>query len=129
MASYVRAQVGDLNELTRDLEAVQLGLGREVAAVKREGAGILAGRASRFSEVAPGRISGDLSRSIRPRGATVITTVPQGPVHAFGGRIAPRGTPFRIARSAFHTKAAAREMPRLERKLGQRIEALIARHL
>jgi hypothetical protein len=129
MPSTLRVRSEDLKELRADLEAVEIGLGREVAAMKREAAGLVSGRAARFSQTTPGRITGELAGSLKPRGATVVTTVPQGPVHEFGGTIAPRGTPFRIARSAFTAKAGERERARIERRLAQRVDGLLERHL
>ena len=61
-----------------------------------------------------------------PRG--VASSVPQGPVHEFGGTIAPRGVPIRIRRSAMATKAGAEMQPQVERILDREVTALLERH-
>ncbi len=58
----------------------------------------------------------------------VVSSVPQGPVHEFGGTIAPRGVPIRIRRSAMATKAGAEMQPQVERILDREVTALLERH-
>lgn len=127
MATYLRVRSEDLRELAADLESADLGLGREITTVKREVAGIVAGRARRFSIRTPGTITGELADSIEARAFAVIGTKPQTAVHEFGGDIAPRGTAFHIEESAFALKAGAREQGRAERRLAEATDRLLDR--
>ena len=129
MPTSFRVKMPELRDLQADLEAVRLGLGREVGAVRREATGLIAGRAKDFVPRTkyPER-RGGLAASLEGRGAGVVSTKPQGPVHEFGGTIAPRGVPIEIRRSAMTEKAAAREQGRVERRLEQRVDELLARH-
>ena len=71
---------------------------------------------------------GYLAASITADRRGVVSSRPQGPVHEFGGTIAPRGHPIRIKRSAMATKAGAEMQPQVERILDREVTALLERH-
>ena len=71
---------------------------------------------------------GYLAASITADRRGVVSNRPQGPVHEFGGTIAPRGHPIRIKRSAMATKAGAETQPQVERILDREVTALLERH-
>lgn len=134
----LRTDFDRLKDLQADLEAVQIGLGRQVASAKSEASGIIAGRARRLTPVGPGPIAGakhpddrlpHIRDTIRGTARGVVTTHPGGLVHEWGGTIRPRGAPIQIRRSAMTQKGAAREQARVERLLDRRVDELLDRHL
>lgn len=137
MAQTVRVSAQGLRETQRDLDAVSLGLGRELARVMREGADSVLPAARSFTPYGPGpqggrdnlpHIRDTLSARATATTATIVSSHPAGPVHEYGGRIAPMGVPITIRQSAMAHRAGEQELPRLERELVSAIDALTAKH-
>lgn len=146
MADTLRLPVGfDTTELQRDLESVEHGLGRTLTDVLRKTAGIVADTAPRFTPYDPAH---DYTRKdglphlrdtfgARAAGgtATVTTTHPGGPVHEFGGTIAPRshgvtghGADIHIKPSQMAHRALDAVQDRVSADLADRLERLVRSH-
>jgi hypothetical protein len=139
MAQTIRVGIHGLDELRRDLDAVALGLGREVTAALRE-AGDTAARVTKtYTPVGPGphaSNAGDLLPHIRDTiagsatatTANVYSTHPGAIVHEYGGTIAPSGHTFRIRESAMAGKAGQQALGEIERDMERRLDGLLRQH-
>ncbi len=137
MTQTVRVGIQGLRETQRDLEAVSLGLGRELARVIREGADSLVPAARSNTPFGPGpqsardnlpHIGDTLSARASATTASIVSSHPGAPVHEYGGEIAPKGVPITIRQSAMAHRAGEQELPRFERDLKSAIDALVAKH-
>lgn len=142
MASTVRIASGDLRELRRDLDAVEVGLGREVSKALLSAAEPMLATAvagapfdathrgwkGRDVEDDPGHLRESLHLQPTPYGVALYTTHPGGAVHEYGGTIAPKGHPFTIKRSAFAETAGETHAGRLERRAEDSVDDLLRRH-
>lgn len=142
MAATIHIGVPDLRDLRADLDAVQIGLGRQVnkalatsakpiAALARDLAPFDAThRGWRWNHPYPdpGHIRDNIKARGAAYGAAIVSTHPGGPVHEFGGSIAPRGKPIQIERTAYTQKAGATLGERVERDAMDALDELLDRH-
>lgn len=139
MADTIRASVHGVAEIRRDLEAVKLGLGRELSKVLKEAAGLAAQGAGPLTPYDPlhsvkrkdglPHIRDSLYPLVVSAGtAAVASTHPGAVVHEYGGTIAPSGEPIQIKRTAMAHTAGEAELPAISALLERRISALIATH-
>lgn len=113
MASTIKAGFGhDLQELIRDLDSFEFGLGKLVGEVAREQLGPVVaevpallpfdpehrGWRGKHKRPDPGHIRASVKGSTAGNSLTVRTTHPGGPVHWWSGTIAPRGHEITITR-------------------------------
>lgn len=139
MAITLRASFSGLNEIRRDLESVELGLGRELNEALRSAVSPLARATQRYTPVGPGpRFENDDDRlphvrdtiTARAAGNAIVvdSTHPAAGVLNFGGTIAPKGHPIDFRAHAMGEKAGRQELPRIERDIQNAIDALTAQH-
>lgn len=142
MASTVRIAAPDTRELSRDLEAVEIGLGRALhQAIADAAEPIVLPEAKRLApfdaehrgwkgsaENDPGHIRDSLHLRAAPYGAALFTTHPGAPVHEFGGTIAPSGHPFYIAPKAFAQTAGETREGALAERVDQAIDRFLRQH-
>ena len=127
MAVKLRAEV-DLLGIQRKIERVNFELGQELNDVRQRAAQIIVPRARQnVPRTKYPERRGGLADSLTAVRAGVASTVPQGPVHEFGGTIAPRGHPIRIRRSAMAERAGEASKAEVERLLREEVEGLFAR--
>jgi hypothetical protein len=141
MADTIRASFQNLNEVRRQLNAIEIGLPKELTSELEESSRYLVGLTRLLTPVGPGpgpwlgHSDDDLPHmrdmfEVQARGGTIalITTHPGGLVHEWGGTIQPAGQPITIKRSQMGHRALKTELPRLEAAVIERIDALIARN-
>lgn len=137
MADQITAKWDGLAEIRKDLESVQLGLGRSLNAIIREIGGPVAREASANTPTGPGlrppsdvvpHMAGTIKAATISNGIAIVSSHPGAGVLEYGGTIAPRGTPFTIESRAMAHKAGEAELPRIESEVTQRINALLAAH-
>lgn len=138
MASTLRTSVGNVNELRRDLEAVSIGLGRELTRTLREAAGLAAEAAKPLTPYDPlhnekrkdglPHIRDSLFAVALGSGSAVASRHPGAVVHEYGGTIAPKGEPIQIKRSEMAHRAGEAQLPAIAALLERRISALVAQH-
>src|SRR5256885_301971 len=98
MAVTVRARILGIAEIRRDLEAVELGLGRELSAALKEGAELALPRARELTPEGPGpngpgenalpHIAETLeATTVGGTAGAIATSHPGGPVNEYGGHI------------------------------------------
>lgn len=105
MALILKARLGhDLDELRRDLDSVELGLGKLVGDVGKRKLGPLVrdvkalmpfdpthrGWKGEHKAPDPGHVRDSISGTATRARFSVVTTHPGGPVHWWGGTISPR---------------------------------------
>lgn len=144
MASYARIAV-DANAAREALQAVELGLGKEVNRAIAEGAKPIRAEAEHLAPYDPthrgweghdetwasddpGHIKDSLSIRSAAYGAALVSTHPGAIVHEFGGTISPAGFPITIERQAFAATAGETKTGVVESRVEQAIEALCRRH-
>jgi hypothetical protein len=127
----------DVREVRRDLESVDVGLGRELGAIRRDAADLVARRATRLAPRGPGPIAGarhpddrlpHLADTIAGKVSGVFSSHPGAIVHEHGGTIAPRGPrvqTIRIPRSAMAHRAGVQMAARVEDLMADRVDALL----
>lgn len=118
-------------ELRRDLEALQVGLSRELAVLRRDAAEQLSRATAANTPFGPGPQSErdnlpHIRNTIAARATGVISTHPAALVHEFGGTIEPRGVPIRIPRREMAARALAENLVSIEQQLALEVEQLIA---
>jgi hypothetical protein len=147
MSDTIRAHFVGVDEIRRDLDAVQLGLGRAVTQALRDNAAIVAGRTATLTPRGPGprqRRDGVATDDALPhmadtmRGATeggsllVTSSHPAAALFEYAGQgtatISPRGGPITIHRRAMAHRAGEQLLPKLERDITARIDALTSAH-
>lgn len=130
MADTLRLGV-ETREVVRDLEAIRLGLGREVGVRLALAATTIAAKARPLTPYGPGPRGGKdslphIRDTIVARGSRVTSTHPGAIVHERGGVIAPRGTAFRIKKSAMAARAGEAHAGQLERDMQDDLDRLVA---
>lgn len=135
MASTLRVSGGGGAELRADLEAIEIGLSRELSRALKQGAGLIVEGAhpltpydtlhdeSRKDEL--GHIRDSLYAIALGSGSAVASRHPGAVVHEYGGEIAPNGTPFQIKRSEMAHTAGDAALDAITAVLEQRINALL----
>lgn len=144
MALTVKAAFGhDLEKLRRDLDAVEVGLGRLVGEVAKEEltpvlaevAGLLPhdplhrGWRGKEKRQDPGHISDSVRGSTDATGLLVYSSHPGGPVHWWGGTIEPRQHTIEI-----HSPAGAgrefvsKEAEAVGRRVDDALDRLMTEH-
>lgn len=118
----------DLRGTEKRLDALEAGLGAEVGEVKRKAATLIAKHAKGYVPQTkyPSR-RGGLAASLEGRPQGVVSVVPQGRVHEFGGTIAPRGHPIRIRASHMAERGGEQAAPEVELLLKHEINGLLER--
>lgn len=113
----IKGDFPDLQEVQQDLDAVEIGLASLVAKVAKEQLGPViaevekhlpydpshrgwAGWNPSWKHKDPGHIRDSIEGSSDRGGLVIRTTHPGGPVHWWGGTIAPSGHPITITRQA-----------------------------
>lgn len=125
-------------ELRADLEAVQLGLGREIARTMKEAAGLAVEAAQPLTPYDPQHsttredslphIRDSLYAVAFGAGAAVASRHPGAVVHEYGGTIAPAGHPIKIKKSLMAHTAGTAALPAINDLLEQRLSALVRQH-
>lgn len=144
MASTVTARFEDIQEVRRDLESVRIGLGREITEILREEANPLAARAAALTPRGPGprgdkdalpHIADTITGAATATGMAIVSMHPAAPIFEFAGHegtgatIAPRGVPIVIwPARRMAGRAGDEQLPQVERRVDERIGALLHRH-
>ncbi|MDQ3730316.1 MAG: hypothetical protein M3355_12095 [Actinomycetota bacterium] len=141
MASTIRVGVHGLGELRRDLDAVSLGLSREVSLALKRAAETVLPTVKAFTPVGPGpepnrqhphdqlpHIRDTLAARSTGTVAQIVSDHPGAPVHEWGGTISPGGGAIRIAESAMAGRAGQAHIEDVERVMADGIDRLCARH-
>jgi hypothetical protein len=137
MAGEVTAAFQNIGEVRRDLDSVSLGLGRELAALLRSDVATVARKTSSLTVRGPGprslhdnlpHVAETITGVSIPTGVAVVSSHPGAGVLEYGGTISPRGVPIKIDEHGMAHAAGEAELPGLERRLTQRIDALLAAH-
>lgn len=132
----VRAQI-DTRELRKDLEAVKLGLGKELDGALADSVLPIAIRARDLAPYDPNhrddRKDGlpHLRDTIAPKvsaGVAQVVGDVRGPVWEYGGHIAPRGVRIQIPRRQMAHRAFDEKAADVERALDTRLERLLTLH-
>lgn len=137
MAVKLRAKT-DLLGVQHRLEALNLELGREVEKLRRRAAELIVPKARAHVPITHyptrrGHLAASLaagSGQVRSGGSGfgVISRVPQGGVHEFGGTIAPRGYPIRIRPSRMATLGGEESLPQVDELLREGVDDLLRRY-
>lgn len=139
MASTIGVSITGANELRADLEAVKVGLGRELTRTVKDAVGLVlpAARALAPYDRQHAESRKDSLPHIRDSmyiialgsaGAAVAARHPGTIVHQWGGTIAPRGHPITIERAGLAHDAAKAQLPAINALLEQRINTLVQQH-
>jgi hypothetical protein len=137
MADTIKASFHGVQDVRKDLESVRLGLGRELSALLRSGVDSVARKTSGLTPRGPGpqslrdnlpHVAETISGVAIPTGVAVVSSHPAAPVLEYGGTISPRGVPITISQHAMAHRAGDAELPRLERDLTARVDALLRAH-
>lgn len=115
----IKGDFPGLTEVQQDLEAVRLGLGSLVGEVSKKELGPLIAEVEQHlpydpahrgwrgfkkgdwkASKDPGHIKASVVGGVAGNSLTIRSTHPGGPVHWWGGTIAPSGTPIHIERQA-----------------------------
>lgn len=115
--SFARIDKELKRELDRDLRAIGHG-------VRDEARTLLRGR----SKNPQGVIERTIRTSVTARGVSVYSNHPGSGVINWGGEIAPRGTPIRIAGKQFLNDAADEHMSRVEEQMGELLDRVAQRN-
>jgi hypothetical protein len=137
MADSVKLHVAiDLRGLQQDLESVQLGLGPAAGRAVRSTAEIVAGATPALTPVDPGHRADRkdhlphlaetyATATISATAAAITTSHPGGPVHEYGGTIAPKGKAITIEASAMAHRAFDQQADRAEENLARNVDRLL----
>ncbi len=135
MASTLRTSVQHANELRADLDAIQIGLGRELARTMKEAAGLVLQPAQALTPYDPqhvtdredglGHIRDSLYAIALGSGSAIASQHPGAVVHEYGGEIAPNGVAITIKRQEMAHAAGLAELDAINSLLERRINALI----
>jgi hypothetical protein len=127
----------DTRELRKDLEAVQLGLGKELDLALAESVAPIAIRARELAPYDPNHrddrkdklphLRDTIAPRIGPGTAQVVADV-RGPVWEYGGHIEPRGVRIQIPRRQMAHRALDEKAAEVERALDTRLERLLTLH-
>lgn len=127
----LRSQVLGGPELRRDLEALQVGLGRKLTDLRRWAADELARTTAGNTPLGPGPQSArDNLPHMRDvtvgRAAGVVAFHPGALPTEFGGTIRPRGTAIQIPARHQASRALQAEFARVEQMLERQMDELVA---
>lgn len=140
MAHTVRVGASvDLGGLAKDLDAVAVGLGRQVGKAVALAAQPVAAATARSAPFDPehradrpdglGHLRDSFTaRSLGPIGAAIVSTHPAAPVFEFGGTIAPKGVPITIRAVEMAHKAAVEQAPVFEAAVASAVSRLLGEH-
>ncbi len=138
MASTLRTSVQNAKEIVADLEAVKLGLGRELTRTVKDAVSLVLPPARALAPYDPLHSAGrrDGLPHIRDSmyalslgtSAAIAARHPGTIVHQWGGTIAPRGHAIKIAASGLARQAAKDQLPAINALLEQRIDDLVQQH-
>lgn len=106
-----------LGKISKDLRKSSVAELRDIAKKVRDDARSNAPRRS-------GKLAASLRYSATNTGARVTSTLPQAPVHEYGGVIRPRGVPIRIKRSEFVGRAVRDNARGIEEQIGDLLERI-----
>lgn len=98
-------RVEGLSDLRRVLRKVDKNLDRSVSQALRGVAAEVRQRARAKAPVKSGALRRSIKYSVRPMGASVYSRLDYAPVHEFGGRVRPKGTPIRVPRRRYIGRA------------------------
>ncbi len=139
MAATLRAKGFGGRELARDLESVKAGLSRELTAMKREAAELVATGARGNMRYGPGpRLAAKnpnddrlphIRDTISGQARGVVSSHPAAKVWEFGGTIAPSGAPIQIPRLEMAQRAGRDRQDDIERLMADRVEDLLDRNV
>lgn len=121
-------------ELRRDLDAIQMGLGRELTRIRRAAAERLAETTRPLTPLGPGPRSPrdnlpHIRNTIVGRASGVVARHPAGGLLEHGGSIRPRGTVIQFAGRHMAARALSADHQLIEQLLENEIAALIERSL
>ena len=143
MASTIRiASRFELGDLRKDLDSVEIGLGKLLTSALDRLGETAADRTRQKWPVGPGPRAGaknpndrlpHMRETIAGKGyqtyAAVTSDHPGAPVVNWGGTIAPRGAEIRFPAKQYAQEAAAEVLPQLEAQLDDEANALAAQYL
>lgn len=111
-------------DLLRDLRRMDKELGKALTRALREVGDDVRDdvRSSTKAPYRTGRLRRSIKTSVRRGQVSLYSTLPQAPVHHWGGTIRPRGAPIRIKRTEFLTSEVAERADDTERKLGSLVD-------
>ncbi len=136
MPATIRIQTPSLRDLQRDLESVELGLGRAVRDELVDAAEPVRLRTAENTPVGPGpqsakdnlpHIGETIQVSPRVDGAAIVSRHPGAGVLEYGGTIAPKGTPIQIAPHEMARKAGEQKAGEVQRRVLAAIDRLLRR--
>lgn len=121
MPSETRIDTSGLRELQRDLRRIDKNLGKAINRSIREIANEIRDeiRGSTQRPYRTGKLRRSVKSSVRARGASLVTKLPQAPVFEWGGTIRPRGAPIKIERTEFIRGQVIKHRDETEKALGQ----------
>ncbi len=125
MADTVRVE--GLADLRRDLRKLAPDTLKEMRGVLKEGAGIVAAAAGPLAARQTGRLAAGFRAGTAGNSAFVRNRVPYAGVQEFGGKIAPRGTPFQIKPHPAATRALELNAERIVDRVGDGIDRVAGR--
>lgn len=138
MASSIRVRTTGGSELRRDLEALSIGLGRELTRTVKDAVGLVLPPARVLAPYDPEHAANrkDGLPHIRDsmyalalgNSAAIAARHPGTIVHQWGGTIAPRGHAITIKRSGLARDAAKAQLPAINALLERRIDALVHKY-
>lgn len=138
MANTIRTSIQNVAEIRADLDAVSIGLGRELGKAFKEAANLALAGAGPLTPYDPlhdaaredglPHIRDSLYVTGLASGAAVASRHPGAVVHEFGGTIAPKGQPIEIAAAEMAHTAGLAAFPAIAAHLEQRVSALVQQH-
>lgn len=110
-------RVEGLKELRLGVREIDRGMLKEIQAVTRSAAQVVAAEASRLAPRKTGRLAGSIKGTTSGPKGIVRSRLVYAPVLEYGGTIAPRGTEIRIKRHEFVHRALRDKTDQIEREL------------
>jgi phage gpG-like protein len=121
-------RIEGLAELRRDLRQSSPEVRRDVTRALKEGAKVVAVTAAPLTARQSGKLAGGWRPGAAGNSAFVRNRVPYAGVLEFGGRIAPKGTPFTIRAHPAGTRALQLRENQIVEAVGDAVEGAFARH-
>ncbi len=121
-------RVDGLQDLRKSLRAVDKGALKEVQAVTKAAAELVAVEARSLAPRRSGKLASSIRATTSGARGIVRSPLPYAAVHHWGGTISPRGTPITIKRTEYITKAAERKQAMVLEALARGFDGLVRRN-
>ena len=121
-------RIEGLAELRRDLKRMQPDTLKEVRGALKDAAGEVATAARPLAHRHTGRLAASYRAGTSGNAAVVRSSLRYAALQEFGGRIAPKGTPFRVKANPAVTRALGSNEERIVDQIGDAIDKVAARH-